>query len=267
MHRVDAIAGHLTPCPAGGLSWQRAPTVGRPGSVPPPPPLGAPPHAAPATPSTGSVVLTNGVEMPLVGFGCVKTKDTMAAAFDAGYLHFDTARVYGKTEELPHGGQSELDLGGLLASSDSAPPFVTTKVASYGPNAYMWKAEEDATAGVIAEFEGCKERLGLSTVDCLILHWPGPPQEGRSTMDFGANTLTLQQHAEKRLAMWRGLEYIYEQGGARSIGVSNFSTGHLEALLPECRTRRKSSEHLGTWLEQISPLALTPVAPLRLSPS
>ena len=83
-------------------------------------------------------------------------------------------------EELPHGGQSELDLGGLLASSDSAPPFVTTKVASYGPNAYMWKAEEDATAGVIAEFEGCKERLGLSTVDCLILHWPGPPQEGRS---------------------------------------------------------------------------------------
>ena len=68
--------------------------------------------------------------IPVVGFGCVKTKDTMAAALASGYLHLDTARVYGKSPESPLGGGSERAIGELRRSplwSDGV--FLTTKVA------------------------------------------------------------------------------------------------------------------------------------------
>lgn len=47
--------------------------------------------------------------------------------------------------------------------------------------------------------------------------------------------LSLAGAQRKRLQMWRALEHVYAAGLARAIGVSNFSTAHLDALLPECK--------------------------------
>lgn len=109
--------------------------------------------------------------------------------------------------------------------------FVTTKTSSYGPadNTYMWDPDVDARAGVLAEFDGCLERLQMDRVDLLLLHWPGPPRDG---LPDRPNPLTPEQHAEKRLQMWRAVETIYDQGRARAIGVSNYTFLHLAALLP-----------------------------------
>lgn len=135
----------------------------------------------------------------------------------------------------------------------------------------MWDVAKDSEQGVIEEFKGCLERLGVDQVDCLLLHWPGPPPPGTGSKP---NTLSPAEHVAKRLAAWRGLEAIYAAGGAvsrkhalvdykralqacttsthykhasqsmteaanlavlqRSIGVSNFTVAHLTALLPKC---------------------------------
>ncbi|MGD0198690.1 MAG: aldo/keto reductase [Solirubrobacteraceae bacterium] len=52
--------------------------------------------------------------------------------------------------------------------------------------------------------------LGLDYVDLYLVHWPVPG-------------------AVKR--MWKTMERLYEHGGARSIGVSNYSPAQLRAVL------------------------------------
>ncbi len=60
----------------------------------------------------------------------------------------------------------------------------------------------------VAEAEQSLRRLGVDQVDLYIIHWP---QNGPTWA-------------------WSGMERAREKGYARSIGVSNFSVGELEAV-------------------------------------
>src|SRR5204863_4359675 len=60
-------------------------------------------------------------------------------------------------------------------------------------------------------------RLGLDRVDLYLIHWP-VPSEARA------------------LDTWRAFERIHEEGGARTIGVSNFRIEDLEELEREAET-------------------------------
>jgi diketogulonate reductase-like aldo/keto reductase len=62
-----------------------------------------------------------------------------------------------------------------------------------------------------AEVERSLSRLGVDQVDLYIIHWP----QGGPTW------------------AWPGMERARELGYARSIGVSNFDTGELEAVIGE----------------------------------
>jgi 2,5-diketo-D-gluconate reductase A len=62
-----------------------------------------------------------------------------------------------------------------------------------------------------AEAEKSLERLGVDQVDLYLIHWPG-----------GGPTWA-----------WPGMERAKESGYARSIGISNFSAGEIDALLAE----------------------------------
>ena len=66
-----------------------------------------------------------------------------------------------------------------------------------------------------AEAERSLQRLGVDYVDLYIIHWP----QGGPTW------------------AWPGMERAHELGHARSIGVSNFNVGELDALLAEATTR------------------------------
>jgi len=59
------------------------------------------------------------------------------------------------------------------------------------------------------------DRLGLGTIDLYLIHWPR------------ANT------PADRLASWRGLEKLQQEGVCRAIGVSNYTVRHLEELAGE----------------------------------
>jgi diketogulonate reductase-like aldo/keto reductase len=64
-----------------------------------------------------------------------------------------------------------------------------------------------------AEAEQSLRRLGLDQVDLYLIHWP----QGGPTW------------------AWPGMERAHERGLARSIGVSNFDVGELDAVLEQAR--------------------------------
>jgi diketogulonate reductase-like aldo/keto reductase len=66
-----------------------------------------------------------------------------------------------------------------------------------------------------AEAQRSLERLGLDHVDLYLIHWPA-----------GGPTWA-----------WPGMEQAHERGFAKAIGISNFHTGEIDALLAEASVR------------------------------
>ncbi len=148
-----------------------------------------------------TVRLSDGVEIPRLGFGVfqVPPDDTQRAVEDAlaaGYRHLDTAAYY----------RNERGVAAGIAASGLGREeiFITTK---------LWNSEQgfDST---LAGFERSLENLDSGHVDLYLIHWPVPARD-------------------LYLDTWRAFERIKEEGGARSIGVSNFRTEDLERLAAE----------------------------------
>ena len=141
--------------------------------------------------------LSNGVEIPCIGFGTWQTPDgavaeeAVKAAIAAGYRHIDTAAVYG----------NEVGVGrGIKASGiDRKDLFVTSKV---------WCTERGYEK-TLAACEKTLQDLQLDYLDLYLIHWPVP----------GCYTGT-----------WLEMAKLLETGRVLSIGVSNFQIHHLEEL-------------------------------------
>jgi len=139
-----------------------------------------------------TVKLSNGVEMPLLGFGVylIPPEDTercVKDALKAGYRMIDTAQAY-KNEE---------SVGKAIAESGIPRKeiFIVTKVwiSNYG-------YEETK-----ASLERSLKRLQTDYIDLVLLHQPYCDV-------YGA---------------YRALEEYYTAGKLRAIGVSNFYPGRL----------------------------------------
>ena len=149
--------------------------------------------------------LTNGVEIPCIGFGTWQTPDGEIAessvrfAIEAGYRHIDTAHAYHNEESVGRG------------IRESGVPreelFITTK---------LWNRNHGYDATMRA-FEGSMERLGLDYLDLFLIHWPNPIMFRDNWQETNAET-------------WKAFEELYKAGRIRSIGVSNFRIHHLEEL-------------------------------------
>ena len=141
--------------------------------------------------------LNNGVEIPYLGFGTLRSKDdeeTVNAirwAIEAGYRHIDTAGAYGN--------EKSVGLGIRQSGIERKKLFVTTKLR-----------KEDMLPGEqMKGFENSLNLLQLDYVDLYLIHWP---VEG------------------KTLKSWKALEDIYESKRARAIGVCNFTERHFVEL-------------------------------------
>jgi 2,5-diketo-D-gluconate reductase A len=159
------------------------------------------------THATESPVLTlhDGVEMPQLGFGVFQiapeeTQERVEEALTIGYRHVDTAAAY----------RNEAGVGAAIAASGVGRDdvFVTTK---------LWNSEQGYDSTLRA-FEKSIERLGTGHVDLYLIHWPLPSRD-------------------RFLDTWRAFERIKEEGGARSIGVSNFRIEDLERIEQEAEQR------------------------------
>lgn len=136
--------------------------------------------------------LPSGDEIPVVGAGTWDiggdaVKESVRTALDLGYTHVDTAEGY----------KNEAEIGEVLSEHDREDLFLTSKVL---PSNLHYD-------DVLESLEASLERLGVSTLDLYLIHWPNPAISLRETF-----------HA---------LERAYEEGLIRNVGVSNFSKYQL----------------------------------------
>ncbi len=150
-------------------------------------------------------LLSNGYQIPEIGFGTWKTTDEQAAdvvktALAMGYRHIDTAAYY----------FNEQGIGKGIAESGIPREelFVTSKV---------WSTDRGYESTLRA-FEKSLANLGLDYLDLYLIHWPASPKRQADWDEVNLDT-------------WRALTELYEAGKVRAIGVSNFLPYHLESLM------------------------------------
>ncbi len=144
-----------------------------------------------------TIKLSNGVEMPVMGFGTYQITDLAQCeqcvldAVAAGYRMIDTAQAYYNEEAV----------GAALARCGVAREelFVVTKV--HFRNFVPGKCRQSVLESM--------EKLRVDYLDSVLLHWP--------FNDY--------------YTAWRELEGLYEEGLLRSIGVSNFHADRLIDLI------------------------------------
>ena len=147
---------------------------------------------------TPHLTLNDGNRIPQLGLGVFlvepdEAERIVSDAFEVGYRHIDTARIY-KNEE---------GVGRAIASSGLSRDelYITTK---------LWNSDQGADTARPA-LEASLERLGLDYVDLYLIHWPAPK--------YG-----------KHVESWNALIELKEAGLVTSIGVSNFMRQHLEDI-------------------------------------
>ena len=154
---------------------------------------------------TDCYTLSNGVQIPCVGFGTWKSENGAVAtnavknALAAGYRHVDTAAIYGNEESvgvaIQQSGVKREEL------------FVTTK---------LWNSHHGYKEAKEA-FEESMRKLRLDYLDLYLIHWPNPAAIRPRWEDANAEA-------------WRAMEELYRAGRIRAIGISNFRVRHIEAL-------------------------------------
>lgn len=154
-------------------------------------------------PSIPDIKLNSGQSIPQLGFGVfqvtpAETVKTLHEAFRVGYRHIDTAEMY----------RNEKEVGEAVATSGLAREdvFITSKL-----NNGFHKPDDARRA-----FAETLKDLQSDYVDLFLIHWPLPT---RYDGDF--------------VSTWQTLIEFYEDGRAKSIGVSNFQVPHLERLAAE----------------------------------
>ncbi|MCM0582456.1 aldo/keto reductase [Weissella diestrammenae] len=155
---------------------------------------------------TDTYELSNGVKIPIIGFGTWQTPNGDVAyqstldALAAGYRHIDTAAIYGNEESI---GQAIIDSG-----IDRKELFITSK---------LWN-DRHSFEGAQAALEESLNKLQLDYLDLYLIHWPNPVDIRDNWQLANAET-------------WRAMEHAYESGKVRAIGISNFQPHHFESLL------------------------------------
>ena len=143
-----------------------------------------------------NVKLSNGIEMPIEGFGVFQVPDlsecekAVSEALETGYRLIDTAAAYFNEEAV----------GKAIAKSGIKRDelFITTKL--WIQDAGYEKAKQ--------AFQTSLDKLGLDYLDLYLIHQPFSDYYGS----------------------WRAMEELYEQGKIRAIGVCNFYPDRLADL-------------------------------------
>lgn len=155
---------------------------------------------------TDSYKLSNGVEIPCIGFGTWQTPNgdvavsSVLSALQSGYRHIDTAQGYGNEESVG----TAVKKSGI----DRKEIFITSKLTN----------SEHGYQKTLDAFEETMKKLEIDYIDLFLIHWPNP--------------IAFRDHwQEANAETWRAFEELYNAGRIRSIGISNFHPHHIEELM------------------------------------
>lgn len=148
------------------------------------------------------------IHIPRVGFGTYhiaaqEAKTAVLNAIEAGYRHIDTAESYRNEDGVGEGIAAGMKSRGLSREQ----LFITTKL---WPGNTRWGQPAKSYETTIESLAASLEKLRLDYVDLYLIHAPFDPVQ--------------------RLEQWCALVELQRRGQVRSIGVSNFSEAHIEAL-------------------------------------
>lgn len=159
--------------------------------------------------------LQNRVKIPKFALGTWllddgQAKEAVKEALNMGYRHVDTAQAYG----------NEVGVGQGIQASDvkREDVFVTSKVA----------AEHKDYESTKQSIEETLNKLGLDTIDMMIIHSPQPWVEVNQSEN---------RYFQGNKEAWRALEDAYKAGKIRAIGVSNFQKEDIENILEDCEIK------------------------------
>ncbi|XP_031842242.1 glyoxal reductase [Nomia melanderi] len=165
-----------------------------------------------------NIHLSSGYVMPLIGFGTYKIqgRDTIYQVVDeslkAGFRSIDTAVVYRNEGDIGYALKNLLSKYNL----ERGDIFITTKLSP---------SENGNPKGIEQSVKKSIEALNTTYLDLYLIHWPGAtriPENSTNNPNLRAKT-------------WNKLVELQKQGLIRSIGVSNYTIGHLEELLKDCK--------------------------------
>jgi len=147
--------------------------------------------------NTKNKILSNGVNIPIIGFGTyrlentIETTNIVKTALDIGYRHIDTASFY----------ENEEAIGKAINSSSIKREdiFLVTKV---------WNSDQGYDKTIKA-FDSSLKKLSTEYIDLYLIHWP---------KDLSLDT-------------WKAFESLYQSKKIRAIGVSNFMINQLDNII------------------------------------
>ena len=146
-----------------------------------------------------TIILNNGVEMPILGYGTYQTparitEQCVTDALNIGYRSIDTAQCYGNEREV-----------GLACRKSGIPRselFITTK---------LWACH--GYQDTLRSIDGSMKKIGMDYIDLLLIHEP-----------------TGNVHE-----IYRAMETAYKDGKLRAIGISNFMEERNLDLVNHCK--------------------------------
>lgn len=183
------------------------------------------------------------LSLPPLGFGAAHlgglyepvseddSRATLQAAWDGGIRFYDTAPLYGR-------GLSEHRTGGFLLNQPREAFVLTTKVGRYfkrpaDPLAFdrspwvgglnmeiVWDYSHD---GVMRSYEQSLLRLGLDTIDALLIHDPEPDTHGEH------HARRMRDMADSGI---RALEELKRSGQIKAIGMGLNEADALMTIAP-----------------------------------
>ncbi|WP_413442303.1 aldo/keto reductase [Synechococcus sp. MIT S1220] len=164
--------------------------------------------------------LKNGTTIPAIGLGTWKSERQLVGkavcdALKIGYRHIDCASIYGNETEI--GEAIEYSRKAFKISRDDL--WLTSK---------LWNdchQPEFVRPALLQTLQDLK----LERLDLYLIHWPVSQRHGikiakEANEQISRTELPLSE-------TWKAMEALVKEGLIREIGVSNFSSNKLHALM------------------------------------